>query len=114
MSGTGTVEPTPTVEVEYKIINPTPTQLQELAEVASGGTITVGGGGASGSGSGGGTTSAPVRTGTYTVATLPTGQAAGSRAYVTDATAPTFLGTLTGGGTVGCPVVYNGTAWVAG
>lgn len=60
MSGTGTVEPTPTVEVEYKIINPTPTQLQELAEVASGGTITVGGGGASGSGSGGGTTSAPV------------------------------------------------------
>ena len=58
--------------------------------------------------------SAPVQTGRYTVATLPTGQAAGSRAYVTDATAPTFLGALTGGGTVGCPVIYNGTTWVAG
>jgi hypothetical protein len=54
-----------------------------------------------------------VRTGGYTVATLPTG-AIGMRAYVTDATAPTFLGTLTGGGSVVTPVFYNGTAWVSG
>jgi len=47
----------------------------------------------------------------YTVATLPTGFQ-GARAYVTDALAPTFLGTLTGGGAVVCPVFYNGTAWV--
>ena len=30
------------------------------------------------------------------------------------ATSPTFLGALTGGGTVVCPVFYNGSAWVAG
>lgn len=52
----------------------------------------------------------------YTVTTLPAATSAlkGARAYVTDATAPTFLGTLTGGSTVICPVFCNGTAWVAG
>jgi hypothetical protein len=55
-----------------------------------------------------------INTTAYTVATLPTAGTAGRRAYVTDATAPTFLGTLTGGGTVKCPVFDNGTAWVAG
>jgi hypothetical protein len=54
-----------------------------------------------------------VKTSGYTVATLPAG-AIGMRAYVTDATAPTWLGSLTGGGAVKCPVFYNGTAWVAG
>ena len=49
----------------------------------------------------------------YTVATLPTG-VVGMRAYVTDAASPTFLGTLTGGGSTKCPVFYNGSAWVAG
>ena len=53
------------------------------------------------------------QTGGYTVATLPAG-VLGARTYVTDATSPTFLGTLTGGGAVRCPVFYNGTAWVAG
>jgi hypothetical protein len=48
----------------------------------------------------------------YTVATLPSGSE-GDVAYVTDATAPTYLGTLTGGGAVKCPVFYNGTAWVS-
>jgi hypothetical protein len=48
----------------------------------------------------------------YTVATLPAGFA-GARAYVTDATLPTYLGALTGGGSVVCPVFYNGTAWVS-
>lgn len=55
----------------------------------------------------------PVRMASYTVATLPTGTQ-GDRAMVTDATSPTFLGALTGGGSVKCPVFYNGTAWVAG
>lgn len=50
----------------------------------------------------------------YTVATLPAAGVAGRRAYVTDATTPTFLGALTGGGAVVCPVFDNGTAWVAG
>lgn len=53
-------------------------------------------------------------TGGYTVATLPAAGTAGRRAYVTDATAPTFLGILTGGGSVVTPVFDNGTAWVAG
>jgi len=48
----------------------------------------------------------------YTVSTLPSGQL-GDFTYVTDATAPTFLGTLTGGGSVTTPVFYNGTAWVS-
>jgi len=48
----------------------------------------------------------------YTVATLPAGNQ-GDEAYVTDATAPTYLGALTGGGAVVCPVFYNGSAWVS-
>lgn len=54
----------------------------------------------------------PVKLRNYTVSTLPTGQQ-GDTAYVTDATAPTYLGTLTGGGSVKCPVFYNGSAWVS-
>ena len=52
----------------------------------------------------------------YTVAQLPAASSAlrGARAYVTDATAPTFLGTQTGGGAVVCPVFCNGSAWVSG
>lgn len=49
----------------------------------------------------------------YTVATLPAAGTAGRAAYVTDATSPTYLGALTGGGSVKCPVFDNGTAWVA-
>lgn len=52
---------------------------------------------------------------TYTVATLPTcnAAAAGSNAAVTDATAPSYNGALTGGGAVGVPVYCNGTSWTA-
>ena len=53
-----------------------------------------------------------IRLKSYTVATLPTGTQ-GDTAYVTDAVSPTYLGTLTGGGSVVCPVFYNGTAWVS-
>ena len=53
-----------------------------------------------------------IKTGGYTVATLPAGTV-GMRAYVTDATAPTYNGALTGGGAVTVPVFYNGTAWVS-
>lgn len=53
-----------------------------------------------------------IRLKNYTVATLPAGTI-GDTAYVTDATTPTYLGTLTGGGSVVCPVFYNGTAWVS-
>ena len=48
----------------------------------------------------------------YTVATLPTG-ALGDTAFVTDAVAPTYLGALTGGGSVACQVFHNGTNWVS-
>ena len=58
------------------------------------------------------TASLPIVLQAYTVATLPTG-VTGMRAYVTDATAPTYLGALTGGGAVVCPVFYNGSAWVS-
>ena len=49
----------------------------------------------------------------YTVATLPTG-AVGDRAYVTDASAPSFLTSVTGGGAITSPVFHNGTTWVCG
>lgn len=59
----------------------------------------------------------PPKVPSYTVATLPataaTGAVVGAHAYVTDATAPTYLGALTGGGAVVCPVFYNGAAWVS-
>lgn len=55
---------------------------------------------------------APVQLKNYTVATLPSGTQ-GQTAYVTDATAPTYLGALTGGGAVVCSVFYNGSAWVS-
>lgn len=62
---------------------------------------------------GGGTVILPA----YTVATLPstaaTGKVAGAMAYVTDATAPTYNGALTGGGAVTVPVFYDGTAWLS-
>ena len=50
----------------------------------------------------------------FTVATLPAAGTQGRKAWVTDATAPTFLGALTGGGAVVTPVFDNGTIWIAG
>jgi hypothetical protein len=57
----------------------------------------------------------PLRLKSYTVATLPAASAAyeGAMAYVTDATAPTYNGALTGGGAVKVPVFCDGTAWRA-
>ena len=48
----------------------------------------------------------------YTVSTLPSSPARGSRAHVTDATATTFYSTVIGGGSNVVPVFYNGTNWV--
>jgi hypothetical protein len=47
---------------------------------------------------------------------LPTcnGAAEGTRASVSDATAPTFLGAYASGGTVHAPVYCNGSGWVTG
>lgn len=56
--------------------------------------------------------SLPINMKAYTVATLPAG-VQGDEAFVTDATAPTYLGALVGGGAVVCPVFYNGAAWVS-
>ena len=50
----------------------------------------------------------------YTVATLPAAGTNGRAAAVSDATLPTFLGALTGGGAVSTPVFDNGSAWVPG
>lgn len=55
----------------------------------------------------------PSRLVSYTVATLPGAPTKGDLAAVTDATAPTFLGLLVGGGTTYTPVVYAGAAWVS-
>lgn len=50
----------------------------------------------------------------YTVATLPASPPQGTRAWVTDAAAPTFLGVLVGSGSVICPAFYDGSNWLAG
>ena len=52
-----------------------------------------------------------VRSGGYTVATLPAGSQ-GVRTFVTDALAPAFLAAVVGGGTAISPVFHNGTQWV--
>jgi hypothetical protein len=51
----------------------------------------------------------------YTVSTLPTCNSGskGLAAAVTDAASPTFLGSLSGGGSTYAPAVCNGSAWVA-
>jgi hypothetical protein len=51
--------------------------------------------------------------GTYTVATLPTGNA-GMRAFVSDANATTFASIVAGGGANGVPVYHDGTNWRIG
>lgn len=48
----------------------------------------------------------------FTVATLPVAPAQGSKAFVTDALAPTYLAGVVGGGAIVTEVFYNGTAWV--
>jgi hypothetical protein len=58
----------------------------------------------------------PIVTQGYTVASLGAiaSPVAGMRVHVTDANAPTFLATLSGGGLIVCPAFYDGTNWVAG
>ena len=48
----------------------------------------------------------------YTVSTLPTG-VTGAFAYVTDASTCVYAATPSGSGSTFCPVVYNGSAWIA-
>lgn len=57
-----------------------------------------------------------VKTTATTVAALPAAATAGAgaRAFVTDATATTFLSTVTGGGANKVPVVSDGTNWLIG
>lgn len=52
----------------------------------------------------------------YTVATLPSASTSGTgaRAFVTDATIPTFGATVVGGGAVAVPVYSDGTDWKVG
>ena len=63
---------------------------------------------------GGLTSTLPVPLPSYTVATLPTCSSTVNTyalAVVTDATTPTYNGTLTGGSTVIVPVFCSGAAW---
>jgi len=48
----------------------------------------------------------------FTVATLPTPTGT-AYATVTDALAPSYLVTVVGGGSIVCPVFYNGSVWVS-
>ena len=52
----------------------------------------------------------------YTVATLPSAVTSGkgARSFVTDASAPTFGSTVSGGGAVATPVYSDGTNWKVG
>ena len=56
-----------------------------------------------------------IRTSGFTVATLPTAAGnGGRRAYVTDASAPTFGANVAGGGAVVIPVFSTGANWIVG
>jgi len=59
--------------------------------------------------------SGSLRLPSYTVTGLSTiaSPAAGMMVYVTDLTTPTYNGALVGGGAVGRPCTYNGSAWVS-
>lgn len=59
---------------------------------------------------------APLKLGTLTVANLPTAgtAGAGSKAFVTDATATTFASVVAGGGANNVPVYSDGTNWLIG
>lgn len=59
------------------------------------------------------TTAPLVGTSGYTVSTLPSSPSNGDRAFVTDATACTFMLSVTGGGSTPCPVIYL-SGWKAG
>ena len=62
-----------------------------------------------------GTTVIPPLT-NYTVATLPSAATSGkgARSFVTDASAPSFGSTVSGGGAVATPVYSDGTNWKVG
>ena len=55
----------------------------------------------------------PITQQVYTVAALPAG-AVGRRAFVSDATAPTWGVAVVGLGLVPCPVFHDGTSWKVG
>lgn len=57
-------------------------------------------------------TSGALKTGGFTVATLPASPTIGTRTYVTNALGPVYLATVVGGGAVTVPVFYNGTSWI--
>jgi hypothetical protein len=57
--------------------------------------------------------SGTISTAGFTVSGLPTG-VTGARAHVTNAVACTFGSTPVNGCTTFCPVIYNGSAWIAG
>jgi len=48
----------------------------------------------------------------YTVATLPGTPSLGDIAFVTDASSPLYLNSVSGGGATNCPVFYDGINWV--
>lgn len=77
--------------------------------ITASGTLSVGGATTL---TGGAIMGAPLRKKAYTVATLPSGTQ-GDCAFVTDALAPSFLVTITGGGSAKSPVFYDGTNWIA-
>lgn len=80
---------------------------------ASGGIVRMSIQGGTGAGAGLVSTVQPMKISAgYTVATLPAG-AAGQQAFVTDAVSPSYLGSLTGGGSTRCAVFHNGAAWVS-
>lgn len=49
-----------------------------------------------------------------TVAQLPSGVGAGVRGFATDALSPAFAAPVSGSGSVGVPVYYDGATWRCG
>jgi hypothetical protein len=92
----------------YKAITWFTSDLERIRLHASGGVSI---GNTTDAGAGNLNVNGTVKTGGYTVATLPTG-VTGARTYVTNALAPSYGATVVGGGAVTIPVFYNGTNWI--
>jgi hypothetical protein len=122
-----THDPGATIETSFNVTLPDGTLLVQVnnigallakSDIDAGGALTANGGISTNgtvSASGDIASGRTLITGGFTVATLPTANLnVGARACVTDANVPAFMAPVIGGGSVICPVFYNGSAWVAG
>lgn len=103
---TNTLPASPAADAVYYVRNSGTGVVTHYVTDASGNETEIAGGGGG----------SYIQTPSMTVANLASAATAGAgaRAFVTDATATTFLSTVAGGGANKVPVVSDGTQWLIG